>query len=111
MAMFAETARTPLRVETVSDGDTTRVVIRGEADIADAQNLAATLTGIQLDGTRSVRVDASDLAFLDVATLRCLTVFARMVRQTGRDITTCGATPMLQEMARLLELQDDLGLH
>jgi anti-anti-sigma factor len=101
----------PLRVETITNGDTNRILIHGEADIANVDQLAAALTGIQLDGTRSVFLDASGLAFFDVAALRCLIVFAQSVKQTGREITTCGAKPMLHEVARMLEFQDDLGLH
>lgn len=102
---------TPLRVETITDGDTTRIVIHGEADIANVNHLDAALSGIQLDGTTSVHIDASELAFFDVAALRCLTVFAQWVKQTGRDITACGASPMLHDVARVLEVHDDLGLH
>ena len=111
MTAFSESADTRLRVETISDGETTRIVICGEADFANVHRLDATLTSIELDGTKSVRIDASDLAFFDATTLRCLTDFAHMVKRTGRDITTCGATPLLRDVARMLELQDELGLH
>lgn len=111
MTEFSGTADTRLRVETIRDGKTTRIVIHGEADIANVNDLDAALTGIQFDGTRSVQVEVSALDFFDVAVLRRLIVFAQSVKQTGRDITTCGATPMLHEVARMLELQEDLGLH
>jgi anti-anti-sigma factor len=111
MLSSAGSSDTRLRVETTTDGETTRILIHGEVDIANVSQLDAALTGIQLNGTKSVQIDASDLTFLDVATLRCLTAFAHTVKQTGRDITTCGATPLLHDVARALELHDELGLH
>jgi anti-anti-sigma regulatory factor len=99
-----------LRVAISADGHTTRIAIHGEADVADVDQLDATLTGIQLDGTTSVRLDASDLAFFDVAVLRCLTSFAQRVKKSGRDVSTCGAPPLLADVARVLDLQEELGL-
>jgi anti-anti-sigma factor len=103
-------ADTHLRVETAVDSETAWIVIRGEADFANVDQLGATLTGLQLDGTKSVRIDASELAFFDVATMRCLTTFARTMKETGRDVAVCGATPMLQDVAHVLGLRDELGL-
>lgn len=111
MTASSGSADTRLRVETITDGETTRVVIHGEADVADVNHLDAALTRIQLDGTRSVQIDAYNLDFFDVAVLRRLILFTQRVKQTGRDITTRGATPMLHVVARMLGLQDDLGLH
>lgn len=111
MTAFSGFAETRLRVETITDGETTRIAIQGEADIANVNHLDAALTGIQFDGTRSVQIDASDLDFFDVAVLRRLIVFAQWVKRTGRDVTTCGAPPLLHDVARMLGLQDDLGLH
>lgn len=111
MTAHSESAHASLRVETITNGETTRILIHGEADIANVDHLDATLAGIQLDGAKSVLLDASHLAFFDVATLRRLIVFAQWVKQTGRDFTTCGATPMLHDVARRLELREDLGLH
>ena len=111
MTSFSGSAETRLRVETITDGETIRIAIQGEADIANVDHLDAALTGIPFDGIRSVQIDASGLDFFDVAVLRRLTVFAQSVKQTGRDITTCGAPPILHDLTRMLGLQDDLGLH
>lgn len=111
MTAHSESADTRVRVETITDGKTTRILIQGEVDIANVNSLDAALTVIQFDGTRAVQIDASDLDFFDVAALRRLVVFAQWVKQTGRDVITCGATPILHDVARTLELRDDLGLH
>jgi anti-anti-sigma regulatory factor len=110
MNSFPRSNRAPLRVEAITEGDTTRIVLHGEADISNVDHLTTALTGIKLDGTRSVQIDASDLAFFDIATLRSLTVFVQLVKQAGRDITTRPATPLLRRVARMLELEDELGL-
>jgi anti-anti-sigma factor len=110
MTEFSRSAHAPLRVETITDGETIRILIQGEADIANVDHLDAALRAIALDGAKSVLVDASGLAFFDVAALRCLTTFAHTVKQNAHDFTTCGAPPMLHDVARMLELQDELGL-
>ena len=111
MTVLSESAHERLRVETITDKETTRILILGEADIASVNHLDAALAAIPLDDTRSVLLDVSELDFFDVAVLRSLIVFAQRVKRTGRDITTCGTTPMLHDVARTLELQDELGLH
>ena len=111
MTSFSGSAHAPLRVETITNGNTIRILVHGEADIANVNHLDAALTGIPLDGIRSVLLDASELAFVDVAALRRLTVFAQLMKQTGRAFSTCGTTPVLRKVARLLELPDELGLH
>lgn len=111
MSTYSGSAHAPLRVETITDEDTIRILIHGEADIANVNHLDAALTAIQLDGAKSVLLDVSDLDFFDVAALRRLLVFAQSMKQDGRDITTCGATPILRDVAHTLELQGDLGLH
>jgi anti-anti-sigma regulatory factor len=85
-------SRTRLRVETTNDDDATWIVLHGEADIANIDQLDAALTQVQLDGREAVRMDASDLRFFDVAALDRLALFAHEVRRSGRDFSACGAT-------------------
>jgi anti-anti-sigma factor len=98
-----------LSVETVDIDDAARIVIRGEADIANAHHLAAALDSISLDGAKRVQLQVSDLAFIDVSTLRHLTAFATRLRQEGRTVETRGARPMLQHMVRELEVDGVFG--
>jgi anti-anti-sigma regulatory factor len=69
MTSSSGSADARLRVETIADSETTWIVIQGEADMSNVNQLDATLSGIQLDGSRFVRIEASGLAFFDVATL------------------------------------------
>ena len=50
------------------------------------------------------------LAFADVATIHRLAVFARHARQTGHEVSTCGAGPMFRKVAGIMGVQGELGL-
>jgi anti-anti-sigma regulatory factor len=95
----ADSERARLRVETVDDENAAWVVIHGEADIANVDGLEAALGSVDLDGAKTVTLQVSDLAFVDIAALRQLTDFARRMKQDGRTVLTSGARPALQRMA------------
>lgn len=99
-----------LSVETVGDEHAIRIILRGEADIGNLADLDIALTGIELDGTMQVQLHVSELAFLDVAALRQLTLFAQQLKETGYTVTTHGAQPMVDQLVRLVGVDDDLGL-
>jgi anti-anti-sigma factor len=99
-----------LGVETNDNQDAAWVILHGEADIATLQHLEAALTRIELDGAKPVHLHVADLDFADVATLQLLTAFARQAKQVGHDVKTCGASPTLRKVARLMSVHDDLGL-
>lgn len=99
-----------LRVETVHHDDAAWVVFYGEADIATLEHLEEALARVVLDGTKSVHLHVADLDFADVATLRRLSVFVRQAKRAGHDVQTCGASPTLRKVARLMSLHDDLRL-
>jgi anti-anti-sigma factor len=99
-----------LTVETNADGAALRIVLRGEADVTSLPDLRGALAGIALDGTREVDLDVSGLAFLDVAALRHLTLFARELGEGGRRLRTRGATPAVAHLIRLVGVDGDLGL-
>lgn len=99
-----------IRVDAVDGESTARIIIRGEADAANADNLKDALDSIVLDGARTVQLDVSDLTFADVAALRQLTAFAHHMRQDRRAVKTCGAQPTLHRMVLMLDVQGELGL-
>lgn len=110
MPAFSGSDETRLRVETINNEEAARIIIHGEADIANVEHLKVALAGIQLDGAKSVHIDVSELEFFDVAALRQLAAFARRVKQTGSDIALQGAQPLLYEVASTLRIHDELGL-
>ena len=107
---FSSDERGRLSIETVDNDDAARIVIRGEADVANAHHLAAALDNISLDGAKNVKLQVSDLAFIDVSTLRHLTAFATRLREEGRTVETHGARPMLQRMVLELDVDGVFGL-
>jgi anti-anti-sigma factor len=99
-----------LRIETIKGEGIAWVILQGEADISTLRDLEAALEHVELNGAKSVHLHVTDLDFADAATIRRLTIFARRARRTGHHIKTCGASPTLHKVARLLRVQDDLGL-
>lgn len=99
-----------LDLESAWDGRATRITLRGEADLASAHDLEAGLAAVELDGTKRVELDISDLRFLDVAALRELTLFARRLRENGYEVKTYGAQPMVEQLVHLTGVHHDLGL-
>lgn len=99
-----------LAVETHDEGNTTHIILRGEADDTNLADLETALAGIQPNGTHELQLEVSDLSFIDVAALRHLTLFARQMKETGREVKTRDAGPMLAQLIRLVGVEDDLGL-
>lgn len=88
----------------------TWVILQGEADIATLEDLGTALDHVELDGAESVHLHVTALDFVDVATMRRLTLFARRAGRAGHSIMTCGANPTFRTLARLLGARADLGL-
>jgi anti-anti-sigma factor len=86
------------------------VVCRGEVDRSNVEDFGSALARIDLDETRTVHVHVSDLEFIDVGGLRLLADFARAVRRSGLTFRTCEAPPVMRRAARIMGLQDELGL-
>lgn len=99
-----------LGVDTAFRGPVLRVVLRGEADLSTLERLDAALEHAELAGVSSIHLDVSGLDFADSATVRRLTLFAIRAKETGRLLTTCGASPTFRMAARMLGVRDHLGL-
>jgi len=93
-----------------AEGSALRIVLRGEADLASVGVLQAALSEVRVDGMQRVELDISALEFIDVAALRHLTLFAMELKQTGREVRTRGAQPVLAHLIRLVGAHDKLGL-
>jgi anti-anti-sigma regulatory factor len=87
-----------------------RVALLGEADISTLDRREAALDDVEVNGAKSVHLDLSELDFADAATIRRLTVFAIRAKETGYDVTTCGASPTFRMAATVLGVRDQLGL-
>ena len=99
-----------LDVGTAVKGSELWIFISGDADISTLGHIDAALGSIVLDGLKAACIDLSGLGFVDVAALRRLTTFAMHLRQSGLDVKTVGAPPLLRRVARLVPAQELLGL-
>ena len=100
-----------LHIDTVNDPSTcVWLLLRGEADIATAAELDTALEAVHLGEHQSVHLHVGELEFVDVATLRQLTLFARRAREAGHTVMTCRAELTLRRVAELLGIQDELGV-
>lgn len=100
----------PLRVEIVHQDDASRIILRGEADIATVEELKDQLASVDHIGNPAVQVLLTDLDFADVATVRELALFAGRVKQAGGRVTTSGAKASVRKLARLMRIEDELAL-
>lgn len=82
-----------LGIETTVKDSALWIALRGEADISNLDILDAALNGIALNGNPTVRVDLSDLSFMDLAALRRLTTFATQLRERGFEVVTQDTPP------------------
>jgi anti-anti-sigma regulatory factor len=99
-----------LRVHTLTEESAARVVLEGEADLANLDRLDGALATLDLQGAISVELVVSDLDFCDVVSMRRLFVFARDVRQSGSDVVTSGARPVFARVARIFGADTVLGI-
>jgi anti-anti-sigma regulatory factor len=99
-----------LRVHTLTERSGARVILEGEADLANVDRLDGALATINLQGATSVELVVSDLDFCDVVSMRRLFVFARDVRQSGSDVVTSGARPVFARVARIFGADTVLGI-
>jgi anti-anti-sigma factor len=97
-------ARFDYLVVTQHDGHLVRV--SGEVDLATAPQLEEVL-GQFANGT--LRVDLTEVTFLDSSGLRALIVAHRNARRAGRRMIVCGPLhPLVQQTIRITGLDDVL---
>ena len=99
-----------LTVAYADAGPELRIVLRGEADVSSVAVLQDALSGVRVDGVEKVELDVSALEFIDVAALRHLTLFAMQLQESGHEVHTHGAQPVLAHLIRLVGAHDKLGL-
>ncbi|MGZ4426534.1 MAG: STAS domain-containing protein [Nocardioidaceae bacterium] len=87
-----------LTVEPRTEGDTVRVQISGELDLATHELLDAALSGEAVQQAAVVELDLSELVFCDSRGLSRLLAFVREVRQSGRDVRVENAGFALRRM-------------
>jgi anti-sigma B factor antagonist len=86
------------------------VGLRGELDLADAEEVTATLAAVAA-GRRKTIVDLADLAFIDCRGAAALARAQRRVRQAGGDLLLAAPRPLVQRVFVLSRLIDVVRVH
>lgn len=77
------------------------IVLSGEADITNVEELSTLVTGQLADGTAHLTVDVGGLDFADTSSIRVLLLAAKTLRQRGGGLVLVRPQPAL---ARVLEI-------
>lgn len=99
-----------LRIESFDQGEATRLRLCGEADIASIDDLRSGLRRLPRDNCVAIRLDLTELRFADITTVAELGVFAATARRRGHQVSTCGASSLVERVAALLGCSNVLGL-
>ena len=86
------------------------VALRGELDLADAEEVAAVLAAAAA-GRRKMVVDLADLAFIDCRGAAALVRAQRLVRQAGGDLLLAAPRPLVQRVFVLSGLINVVCVH
>jgi anti-sigma B factor antagonist len=101
---FVQDPRAGLDVDVTHDGDTLRMQVAGELDMATALRLLDALqTTAMSDGTGShatqgIVVDLTQLTFCDVRGLAALVQTHQTFRESGRTVSIRGASSQIRRM-------------
>jgi len=82
------------------------ITVRGETDLATADDLLIRLVVLAGAATGQIALDLSQVTFMDCAGLRTLAAIERHVTASGGSIRVAAVSP---EVARLFELADPRG--
>ena len=77
------------------------IVLRGEVDLTNADELSELVTGQLADGTLHLTVDVGGLDFADTAGIRVFLLAAKTLRQRGGDLVMLRPQ---RTLARILEV-------
>lgn len=83
--------------------DTTRVVLRGDFDIADDARLNEIFSAVT--GAANVVVDMNEVRYIDSTLLNCLIRLQRRRASAGRPpVVLCGLSPHVERIVRIARL-------
>ncbi|GID32403.1 hypothetical protein Abr02nite_73860 [Paractinoplanes brasiliensis] len=82
--------------------------LQGEIDLATHDILDSAIAEL-VSAAGDIRIDMSEVDFIDVGGLRILNVAARSIRDADRAVTVVGLDPMTRRVLRLLSWTDLLA--
>ena len=90
-------------------GDTARLRIDGELDLAAHARLCEAFTWLGAAGARDVTADLSGISFCDCAGLGMLVAEANRLRRHGGSLVIAQASPAVHRLLALTALDESLG--
>jgi len=102
---FAQPTQLELAYQVTSDGKAT-VRVRGELDIATADQAYAYLRDVVDNQNGLVTMNLAELTFCDAAGLGVLARVARHARRTGRSLRLTAARPALLRIMRITGMDE-----
>jgi anti-anti-sigma factor len=99
-----------LRIQRCDQGGMLWLRLWGEADMASIDDLRSQLRCLPPDTGGTVRLDLTELGFADSATVAQLAAFAATARRHGHQVSTCGASRLVETIAAVLGCSNALGL-
>lgn len=102
------TAHSSLSVDTHSDQCEIVLVMSGEADAANAPQLAHALNEASANGHTHIAVDLTDLAFIDTRCLGIIFGALDRLRERGVDLVLRAPQPSVRRLLDILHRQDTI---
>ncbi len=96
-----------LTVTTEQDGETARLILEGELDLASSEQVDQHLNELEETPTKRIVIDLSALAFIDSTGLRTLIQADQRARDTGRELVLRPGDDSIQ---RVFELTGSLEI-
>jgi anti-anti-sigma factor len=93
-----------LEMSTDTAGDSVHVILRGELDLASAEQADETLQAAEAQGAMLV-LDLSQLTFMDSTGLRLILRAVRRCRENGRRLKLISAPPPVQRVFTLTGME------
>ncbi len=99
-----------MELSTTTEGETVRVVIKGEFDAKTVPEARATLESLTDSHPKKVVVDLSDLRLIDSTGVGGIVALFKRVRATGGQFQVLGVTGQPRSIFQLLCLDRVFGL-
>jgi len=104
--LIAELGRLHLRSE--RDGDVHYIALRGELDLANAEDVQRELKRVESTDAKAIVVDLQQLSFLDSTGIRLLLEAQARSMQDGQRLSLLRAPEIVQRVLRIAGVEDRL---
>lgn len=104
MDVDGEQPTSSLRLDTVSGGASSVVIVRGAVDAATAPQLAAVVEGMLPDVVTELELDLTELTFLDSSGLAVVAEAIRKLQQVNGVLSLRNTPPLVHELLRITDL-------